>query len=211
MGLSNGTIGYLKHLITIESESVRYGYLATLRMWLMYCMHINHADTGGSVTYSMSLCLFMMLLEMVKDTKVHGCISSFSSLCHTGCKTLHRICNQYTLAHKCFTVQTWAECRYTHVCCHFSNNAQNLHDPSIWLCLPPFASYIQLMLVLVSLHICVRVCVVSTAKHNHENHHSAVIHKRTAHPSLYSFPTKKLLRLGNPAVLNRVLLVWLPV
>lgn len=46
---------YLKHLITIESKGVRYGYFALLYMRVMQCMHIHHADMVGSVTNSMSI------------------------------------------------------------------------------------------------------------------------------------------------------------
>lgn len=70
-----------------------------------------------SCRFSWICLLFMMLLDMVEDTQVQRCISSFISLCH-GCNTLCRICNQYMLAQECFTVQTWVECRFTHLCCH---------------------------------------------------------------------------------------------
>lgn len=146
-------------------------------------MHIHHAATVGSVTYSMSLCLFMMLLELVKDTKVQGCISSFSSLCHTGCKTLYRMCNQYMLARKRVTVQTWADCRCAHMCCLFSNNPQNLpiclcsllHASSSRPCCSPYTSA------------CVRFPLGNTIMKITTRQSSI---KRSAHPSLYPFPTK---------------------
>ncbi len=64
--------------------------------------------------------------------------------------------------------------------------------------------------VLLSLHIC--VCVrFPLEKHSHENHHLAVIHKKNCTSFPLPLPHQKLLRPGNPVVLNRVLLVWLPV
>lgn len=97
---------YLKHLITIESERVRFGYRALLCIWLKQC--ISHADTVGSIA----------CLSSKADGEGHKgtrCICSFNSLCHTGCNTLYRTCHQYMLAHKRFTVQMWTECRWTHM------------------------------------------------------------------------------------------------
>lgn len=117
-------------------------------------------------------CLSLPFCEVMADGEGHigtRCICSFNSLRHTGGNTLYMTCHQYMLAHKRFTVQTWAECRCTHV----SNMLQTIprvhtvcHSAAVCFMHPTYACGT------LSTHL----CVVSTAKHNHENHHSAVIH-----------------------------------
>lgn len=63
--------------------------------------------------------------------------------------------------------------------------------------------------VLLPLHICVCGSRPGNTIMKITSQQSSI--KITANPSLYLLPDKKLLRVRNPAVLNRSLLVWLPV
>lgn len=138
---------YLKHLITIESECVRFGYRALLYMWLMQCM--SHANTVGSIA---CVCLFMKLWQTVKDTKVRGAFPH-----STACVILDA---------------THSTGRAISICWHTSGllyrREQNADVPTCLICfkqslectlsvlLLQCASCIQLMPVVLPLHICVR-------------------------------------------------------
>lgn len=140
-------------------------------------------------------CLCLPFYGVMADGEGHKgtrCICSFNSLCHTGCNTLYRTCHQYMLAHKRFTVQTWAECR----CTHMSNMLQTIPRvhaicPSAAVCFmhPTYACGTP------STHLCARFPLRNTIVKITTRQSSIKI---TARPSLYPLPNKNTIKTWKP-------------